>query len=256
METKIIGHIRCPDENIDSLGERDTYARADGVLQLDFGIVGSGVIKMGGGEQARLPDSTRRLFLENQSAVLEGLNMAIQMCGGIAEVTSHAGCGWVGLQGVKDVTGATVSMCDINGLPYAGHIRYAEYPEQVGSSLVWANIGRPEHVHHHGATSITVTMDGGIEGSELANFESSGYGDGFVVSAEGFCLAVAAGNMSEQSAIAMLSTELQILDGLAERRIIGAGAVRPFYSGRMPSDYAQYSRYLFDQAVATLVPQS
>jgi hypothetical protein len=254
--TEVIGHIRCPDENIDTFGERGLPAREDGVQQLDFGVVGSGVINMGEGDQTKLPDSTRWLFLQNQGALLSGINMAIEMCGGVAQVSSHAGCGWVGLQGVRDASSATLAMCVEHGKSYAGHIRPSSYPEQVGNSQIWANMGRDESDHHHGAMSITATMDGGIEGYELAHFEASGYGDAFVVSVEGFCMAVANGSMTESDAITMLATEFSILDSLAGHRIVKSSRIRPFYSGRMAGEYAQYSRHLFDQAVASLVYQS
>ena len=131
------------------------------MLQIYFGLAGSGLAKVGGGDQGGLPDDTRRLFAENQSLILGGFNRLIRGLNGRLVVSSHAGCAWAGLQDIKDVVAATLKMCNSNRLKYAGHIQYGDEPVKIGDTPVLASIARDPGNHHHVATSI-ISPAGGV----------------------------------------------------------------------------------------------
>lgn len=248
----LVGHVGCIDEDLDTPGEKDTVDCRSNVFQLDFGLAGSGVVQRGTGDEWKLPDQIRLTFQENQGGVLWGLRNIVRSLGGVMYVSSHAGCGWAGLQNIVDVAQATANMCATWEVGYAGHVVPGESPVQIGDSPVMAYMGRPEHVHHHGASTLIVTTGGGITGAELyAKTVQAGYGDGFKISADFAAEAVAHNWMSAETAIAIVAAQLDLADGLADRRI-GVGRMFPFNAGRLSSEQADYNQWVFDQAVASL----
>lgn len=242
--------LRCMDESIAGAGEIYDVPGLN-TFQIHFGLAGSGVIRMGSGNQQVLPDYNRQLFLENQNYLLAAFSQMAAYMEAVFFVSSHVGCGWAGAQAIADVARETSEMCAREGVVYVGQIEYGNYPMQLGDAPVYANISRHPSQHRHDGRSVVVSVGGGASPRELADFERGRYGDAFLVSADFAAQAVAQGWMNAESAIRIVAVQLDLADGLADGRI-GAGSMLPFDAGRLDSDSRGYNKWVFEQAVASL----
>lgn len=248
--TEFVGLARCMDEAINGPGERFNVTGLD-VVQYDFGLAGSGIVRMGAGSQEKLPDEYREIFRVNQRHLLRAFKNVSRYLSAAFVVSNHVGCGWAAAQGIVEVADATLTMCQRAGVTYAGEIGYGHFPMQLGHTQAYANMSRHPQEHHHSGRSIVVSVGGAITPGELAQFENQRYGDAFVISADFASEAVTQGWMSSEDVIKILSIQLDLADALANREI-DAASVLPYDAGRLNSQARGYNEWIFDQAVASL----
>lgn len=244
---ELIGLIGCMDEANELPGEHGSQIN-DEIIQLYLGLAGSGLAKVGGGSQEGLPDKTRSLFAENQHLVIGGFKRMIERINGRLLVSSHAGCAWAGLQGIYDVVGATIQMCENVGVEYAGHIEYGNTPVKIGGTPVLASISRSPEEHRHVANSIISPIGGGITGEELYRF---GKGDPFIINVD-FAAEACNMGMPVDTAVKIVAAQLDKADGIMNGNI-GVSKMNLFNAGRISSAHAKFNAKIFDLAVESLV---
>ena len=217
----------CMDEDID-YGEN----------VIAYGVVASGITRMGTGNQELLPDAKREMLAKVSGVVTRRLAKLAEKEGGSFVVTSHAGCGGGAAQAIttaEDLEKTTVALCEELGVEYLGHVPHANEPVEVGNSNVNIHIGRSEAEHHHGARRVIFTVGGGIKERELQILEADNYGDGFIVSADVLAQAVADGDVTEDEAIDYLMLHLDIADGIADG-VTKDSAAYVFNAGRLEGE--------------------
>ena len=218
-----------------------------------FGMAGSGIIRLGTGNQQLLPDRSRMLLKCVGGVVHRRLSALASKYGTEYLITAHAGCGG----GAQDIIGqtaledATRQMAGDLGVPYFGFIPTAAEPVEIGNTNHTAHIGRPESVHQHDARRLIFTTGGGITQAEIRKFEADGYGDAFVVSADILAAAIRDGSISQIQASEYLLLHLDVADGITEGLQLHTAA-RIFDAGRLPPDEAAANRLLAERMIARI----
>lgn len=241
-----IGLVGCMDEANLLPGEKGDSAEL-AEKQIYFGLAGTGVARLDNSNQDKLPNSIRKLFLDNQRNILQGFNAVMNLIGGVLYSSSHAGCVWAGLQNIVNVVDTTSRMSNSAGVEYAGHINYGTKPVRLGSSPAFASIERDSSQHSHVATSIVCPVGGGITGAELYQLG----GDPFIIDVD-FAAAAVDRGMSVQAAVGIVAAQLDLADGIMNRNI-GVSRMRTFNAGRLPTKHVYFHQKIFDLAVETLI---
>jgi|GEM_PF-4719444 len=222
---KMVSLVACIDEDID-YGEN----------VVAFGMAGTGITKLGEGNQKVYPDEKREVVEKVRPFAFSALNEIAVGMGMPLLATSHVGCGAAAAQEVPadQIAAVTKKMCTDLEIDYLGHIPHADEPVEVGNSNVEAHIGRSEEEHHHGARRIVITVGGGITEEELQALESDGYGDAFIVSADWLSRVVESGSVSREDALTFVGLQVDIADGIADG-VSHFESVRVWNAGRMES---------------------
>jgi hypothetical protein len=130
------------------------------IYGVKFGIVGSGITRLGGGNQDIYPDRLRALVNHARPYINRGLKSVTESIGLEFGVTSHAGCGGAALQGIEasEVALETEKVCEEDGVSYFGHLNTD--PNGKGYMM------RGERNHKHTASFANFTIGGGITKKE------------------------------------------------------------------------------------------
>ncbi len=167
--------VGCMDEGI-HVGDGQFY----------FGMGGTGLSRLEGGDLKKFPIESRLLTAKVAPVAFRALNKISSDLGLPINYTSHHGCGWAAAQGFEtdeEVVHETAQMIgqfsedDVN---YAGHITPSEH---LLSLTATADACLKRFSHEHVAKGIALTIGGGITRLEKEALETKN-GPLFIISAD------------------------------------------------------------------------
>lgn len=207
-----------------------------------IGVVASGEIKLGEGNQDVYPDEDREAMGRVMPVITKVMGDIASDLGISYGETSHPGCGGGNAQAIPadELAVRTKKSVELRGGTYYGHLVVSDRPQplQEGEKvLAEACITRDESDHHHGASYVFITVGGGVTGDEKQALVER-YGSGFQVSADFLKRAIASGTDRKDLA-AILTRQDGIAKVIAPEVGVNEKHVVIFNAGRLLEEEAQ-----------------
>lgn len=200
-----------------------------GVIKI--GVAGSGVVKIGGGNQELYSDKEREGMQKITRQIYRWTLLFSQNNGVTANSSSHPECGAGGAQGFSEenLINETKNLSAESGINYTGHLEIVTNNQDIPrESLSWFTRESGPHT----AGYINVTTGGGITGGERELLEKERNSKAFDISADWAEYALKSG-IDRNEVVDNLVFQLRLAYAISEGVRTNSNPFRVFNGGRL-----------------------